>query len=153
MYGVKKFHQYLYGLRFTLVTSHKPLTANLGSKKGVPSLAAARLQHWALLLSAYSYEIQFKPTEAQYNTVELSRLPLDVHTADSTPDPASVFNIAQVQPLPVSFHQIQVETKQDLVLKKVTTYVTNGWPTDVPDELKPYRTRQTELGMESGCLM
>ena len=44
VYGVKKFHQYLYGRQFTLVTDHKPLTAILGSKKGVPSLAAARLQ-------------------------------------------------------------------------------------------------------------
>ena len=56
VYGVKRFHQYLYGRQFTLVTDHKPLTAILGSKKGVPSLAAARLQHWALLLSTYSYK-------------------------------------------------------------------------------------------------
>ncbi len=57
VYGVKKFHQYLYGRPFTLVTDHKPLTAIFGSKKGIPSLATTRLQRWALLLSAYSYEI------------------------------------------------------------------------------------------------
>ena len=57
VYGVKRFHQYLYGRRFTLLTDHKPLTAILGSKKRIPSLAAARLQRWALLLSAYDYEI------------------------------------------------------------------------------------------------
>ena len=68
----QKFHQYLYGRQFTLVTDHKPLTAILGSKKGVPSLAVARLQHWALLLSAYSYEIQFKPTQAHGNADGLS---------------------------------------------------------------------------------
>ena len=57
IFGVKKFHQYLYGRKFTLVTDHKPLMAILGLKKGVPSLAAARLQHWAVLLSAYKYDI------------------------------------------------------------------------------------------------
>jgi len=46
IFGVKKFHQYLYGRKFTLVTDHKPLTAILGAKKGIPSLAAARLQHF-----------------------------------------------------------------------------------------------------------
>ena len=51
--GVKEFHQYLYGCTFTLITDHKPLTAIFGPKKGIPTLAAARLQRWALLLSAY----------------------------------------------------------------------------------------------------
>ena len=55
IFGVKKFHRYLYGRKFTLVTDHKPLTTILGSKKGIPSLAAARLQRWAILLSAYTY--------------------------------------------------------------------------------------------------
>ena len=49
--GVKKFHQYLYGRKFTLVTGHQPLMAILGPKQGVPSLAAATLHHWAVLLS------------------------------------------------------------------------------------------------------
>ena len=58
IFGVKKFHQYLYGRKFSLITDHKPLTAIFGSKKGIPTLAAARLQRWALLLSAYNYDIQ-----------------------------------------------------------------------------------------------
>ncbi len=63
VYGVKKFHQYLYGRPFTLVTHHKPLTVIFGSKKGIPSLAAARLQRWALLLSAYSYKSNLNPVK------------------------------------------------------------------------------------------
>ena len=49
-FGVRKFHQYLYKSKFTLITDHKPLTAIFGSKKVIPSLAAACLQQWALLL-------------------------------------------------------------------------------------------------------
>ena len=44
IYAVQKFHQYLYGRSFVLVTDHKPLTTILGHKAGIPSLAAARLQ-------------------------------------------------------------------------------------------------------------
>ena len=61
VFGVKKFHQFLYGKNFQLVTDHKPLTMIFGSKTGVPPIAAARLQRWALLLSAYSYTIVYKP--------------------------------------------------------------------------------------------
>ena len=56
VYGVKKFHQYLYGCKFELLTDHKPLTAIFGSQKGVPSLAAA-----------YQYDIRFKPTDDHAN--------------------------------------------------------------------------------------
>ena len=44
VYGIQKFHQYLYGRKFILVTDHKPLLTLLGPKKAIPSLAAARLQ-------------------------------------------------------------------------------------------------------------
>ena len=44
IFGIKKFHQFLYGKHFTLVTNHKPLTVILGPKKGIPLLAAAHMQ-------------------------------------------------------------------------------------------------------------
>ena len=53
VYGVRKFHTYLYGRKFTLVTDHKPLTSILGPKRAVSAVTAARLQRWSLLLSAY----------------------------------------------------------------------------------------------------
>ncbi len=34
IFGIKKFHQYLYGRRLTLVTDHKQFTAILGPKRG-----------------------------------------------------------------------------------------------------------------------
>ena len=52
VFGVQKFPTYPCGCKFTLVTDHKPLTSILGPKKGVPSVAATRLQGWAILLAA-----------------------------------------------------------------------------------------------------
>ena len=59
LYGVNKFHQYLFGRKFTLETDHKPLLTILGPKSAVPTLAAARLQRWALILASYHYEVVF----------------------------------------------------------------------------------------------
>ena len=152
VFGVKKFHQYLYGRRFTLITDHKPLTTILGPKRGIPSLAAARLQRWALLLSAYDYAIQYKSTNHHCNADGLSRLPLPSADQPSGRE-VSVFNMGQAQALPVTFQDIQTATRQDKFLSKVLTYVQSGWPTQVPEALKPYLNRQNEIGTESGCLM
>lgn len=67
VYGVKKFHQFLYGRQSVLVTDHKPLMTILGPKKGLTTLAAARLQRWTILLSAYHYDIEFRSTTAHAN--------------------------------------------------------------------------------------
>ena len=76
VFGVKHFHAFLYGRPFTIVTDHKPLITILGPKKGIPPLAAARLQRWAWTLSAYLYDIEFRSTGAHANADGLSRLPL-----------------------------------------------------------------------------
>ena len=107
VFGVKKFHQYLYGRPYTLITDHQPLTTILGPKKGIPSLAAARLQRWAILLSAYT--IKYKTSQAHSNADGLSRLPLPaLNTRSGCED--SIFNICHVQALPVFCKDIQKAT-------------------------------------------
>ena len=67
VFGVKQFHTYLYGRRFTLLTDDKLLCTILGPKKGVPTLAAACLQRWAVLHSAYHDDIRYKSTREHAN--------------------------------------------------------------------------------------
>ena len=154
VFGVKKFHQYLYGRKFQLVTDHKPLTAILGEKKGIPSLAAARLQRWAVLLSAYHYEIKFKFTQYHANADSLSRLPLP-YSEDklmSTLEP-TVFNIPQIESLPLTAMQIEQATWTDRVLSKVLRYTKSGWPSKEEGVLKLYQQRSQQLIVEGDCLL
>lgn len=153
VFGVKKFHRYLYGRQFTLITDHKPLTAILGPKRGIPSLAAARLQRWAILLSAYTYSIRYKCTAEHGNADALSRLPLPSTFPGEDSIGVSTFNIGQVQALPVTARDIQKATRRDTVLSKVYTCVQEGWPCQVAEELQPYKAKEMELTVECGCLM
>ena len=92
VFAVQKFHTYLYGRKFVLVTDHKPLVTLLGPKNAIPPLAAARLQRWAIILAAYSYEIEYKSTQNHANADSLSSLPLKID--DNSIDEINIFNIA-----------------------------------------------------------
>ena len=155
IYGISKFHKYIYGRHFTLVTDHRPLTAILGPKTGVPSLAAARLQRWALALSTYSYSIEFRSTKAHANADGLSRLPLPLSPQEGPEQPAveSVFAVSQMQALPMSVARLRRATRNDPLLSRVYRYVQRGWPDRIPESLKPFHNRKTELSLEGGCVL
>ena len=53
VYGVKKFHQYIYGRNVVIYTDHKPFFGLLGEDKPIPGTASPRMQRWALTLSGY----------------------------------------------------------------------------------------------------
>ena len=80
IFGIKKFHSYIFGRKFILITDHKPLSTIFSPKSSLPTLAAARLQIWAIILSAYQYDVEFRPTDKHANADGLSRLPLEVTT-------------------------------------------------------------------------
>ena len=60
VFGVTKFYMYLYGRKLTLHTDHKPLLKIFSPGSATPVLTASRLQHWAILLSSYRYDIKYK---------------------------------------------------------------------------------------------
>ena len=153
VFGVRRFHNYLYGRTFTLVTDHKPLTTILGSKRCVPPLAAARLQRWAIILSAYTYQIEFRPTQSHANADGLSRLPLKEVTPEGRPSAPRVFNLSQIESIPVTTAQIRRATFTDVLLSKVLKYTKRGWPTEIKDAIRPYWNRRDKLTIEDDCLL
>ena len=153
VFGIKKFHQYLYGRKFTLLTDHKPLTTIFGANRGVPALAAARLQRWALQLSAYDYTIEFRSTAKHANADGLSRLPLKGTHAEEGAD-VRVFQVRQLDALPIVAEDVRRGTRSDRVLGKVLRFAREGWPSAPPgEEFKPYFQRKHEMSIENDCLL
>ena len=76
IFKLKRFHQYLCGRSFTILTDHRPLLTLLGPHRAVPAHTASRLQRWALILASYHYKIEYRCTAAHADADSMSRLPL-----------------------------------------------------------------------------
>ncbi|CAG2187289.1 unnamed protein product [Mytilus edulis] len=154
IWGIKKFHSYLYGRKFKLITDHQPLIYIFNPQKGVSVTASARLQRYSLFLSGYEYEIEFRGTAKHANADSLSRLPLKSTEVDTSLKMVESFHIAQMEAIPVSNKQVQQETRNDRVLGLITTFTQDGWNTIHKDgEYAPYYSRRNELTVHQGCLM
>ena len=107
-----------------------------------------------MCLSAYTYDIQFKPTKAHANADSLSRLPLPISPRElNVISDASIFNMGQIDALPVTSTQVQHETKVDSILSKVLQYTKYGLPSQVQKELEPYKDRCHEFTIKGHCLL
>lgn len=76
LFGVRKFHRYVYGRNFVLISDHKPLAGLLGEDRPILQCASAKVQRWGLQLAAYTYSFRYKPGSSNSNADALSRLPL-----------------------------------------------------------------------------
>ncbi|KHJ98587.1 hypothetical protein OESDEN_01423 [Oesophagostomum dentatum] len=66
IFAVRKFHRYIYGRRFKLMTGHKPLLHIFRSKKMVPAYTANRLQRWKLILLGYDFDLEYPYYQLDY---------------------------------------------------------------------------------------
>ena len=158
VYGVQKFKQYLLGRKFNLHTDHKSLLSIFHPQKGIPEVAASRLQRWAITLSAYDYEVRYQPSAQHGNADALSRLPLDHDEAlesDEEEEIVCALEEQQLDKLPLRGKDIKKATERDPVLSQAFNYTLHGWPDferAVPKNVKPYFHKRTQLTLRNGCL-
>ena len=126
IFGVKRFHQYLYGRKFNIQSDHKPLQYLLGETRGIPAMASARMQCWALTLSAYDYTITYKPGTKLANANALSRLPLPEQPTDVPVPGDMILAVETLSTSPVHAAQIQSWVDKDPLLSRVWENVGHG---------------------------
>ena len=153
IFGVKRFNQYLYGREFILVTDHRPFCKLFGHADGVRPVAAARMQRWALILSAYSYKIEYIAGSANLCADCLSCLPVPsakIHPAEK----GNEIHATNCLTLPVTARDITTLTTKDKIISRVFACVQHGtWPFPMPEELAPYHRKKDELTIHDGCLL
>lgn len=128
-----------------------------GSKTDIPVFAAGRLQRYALFLSGYSFDIKYVKSEE--NSVDaLSRLSVK-HKSVPDDDLAwlgSYLHCIKVSSAPIDCERVKVETRKDVVLKRVHGFIMYGWPSFLSGEdkeLHAFYQRRKELTVEMGVIM
>lgn len=152
IFGVRKFHQYLWGRKFVIQTDHKPLLGLLGEDKGIPQMAASRIQRWAIILAAYEYKLEHRPGTELAHADGLSRLPIP----SSTRSDEQEIPVFHLEVPPVRASEIQRWTAKDPVLMRVLKWVQYGdWPPEGQGtpEVAQYVRRKLELWVQEGCLL
>ncbi|XP_043916150.1 LOW QUALITY PROTEIN: uncharacterized protein K02A2.6-like [Protopterus annectens] len=151
IFGIKRFHKYLYGRKFIVCTDHKPLLSLFNEMKAVPQMVSPRIQRWAVTLRAYEYEIVYKPGKHHSNVDVLSRLPLPGHPKEEeTEDRVLMMEDITL----VSARELSGWTRKDPVLSRVFQLVQQGWATQQTDPVfQPYVVRKTELSVQDGCVL
>ena len=153
IFGIKKFHAYLLGHHFELITDHKPLLGLLRENCSTSAQASARIKCWSLFLSMYEYTLIFRGTKAHANADALSRLPLPVEPATIETLPELVLLTEHLNDSPVTAKDVRSWTRKDLKLARVQQFLMHGWPSHCDSELDPFISKRLELSFYDGCIL
>ncbi|XP_032069726.1 uncharacterized protein K02A2.6-like [Thamnophis elegans] len=150
--GVRRFHHYLYGRPFQIVTDHKPLLGLLAGDRPAPQVLSPRMTRWFVFLAAYDYQLHHRPGKQIAHADALSRCPLP----EADEDPAAVAPVFLIDDLnlPISAADIARSSARDQVISRVLDWVRRGWPKDPVDPIfLPFKARLAELSVQHGCLL
>ena len=155
VFAMRKFHNYLWGQEFTLITDHKPLLGIFDANKNIPQMASGRIQRWALILQCYKFTLKHRSGELLGTADALSRLPIKT-SDEATPIPADWVQLVNfLESAPITSRDIKDATLKDPLLSKVYRFCQQGWPNSVhwDQELTPYTRRKEELSTQNGCIL
>ena len=149
VWGCEKFHLYLYGTTFDLLSDHKPLEVIYSPTSKPP----ARIERWGLRLQPYAFRLQYSP-RATNPADMLSRLPLPntVHRRRNIAEEYVRYIARNAIPKAMSLTQLQQATTQDPVLQQVHQSVVVGNWTKTK-ETHPYFCVKDELTATESLLL
>ena len=153
VFGVARFHTYVYGRHFTLITDHKPLQSLFDGKHPVSPQASGRIQRWALKLAMYEYDLECRSTYRHGNADALSRLPLSEKPPVVPRLAEHVLLMEHLSNSPVTAMQIKSWTRRDPILAQVLRCIKGGWPSQATPRLQVYWLKRFELSLLDDCIL
>jgi len=86
--------------------------------KPLPAYTALRMQHYAVFLQGYTFDIKYKNTKQHGNADCLSRLPVAL-TTTAERDVVDVYEVEIVQNMPISTEQLAQATAKDSQIQEI----------------------------------
>ena len=150
VYGIQKFHHYLYGRRFTVECDHKPLSQI--SRKNL-SLAPPRLRGMLRSVADYDFVLRHRPGREMVLPDAFSRL----SQSDKSKVNKTAIRIQSLVDISVSrLKRLQQETATDAVLQKIVKLVHRGWPASIKSldpDLRKYWGLHDDISVLDGLVL
>lgn len=160
IFGVTKFYNYTYGRTFELETDNAALVRIFGPTKGIPKMAAKRLQHYAIFLSAFQYKIKHIKTNvnpADYLSrtfTDNKEQNINLHSICLEANISNMLHLNNSHVEMLDWREIQKETIKDTTLSTIIRYTLDGWPDkkSLNKEILIYYNKKIELSVDRNCL-
>ncbi|XP_054759959.2 uncharacterized protein K02A2.6-like [Lytechinus pictus] len=161
VFGINRFHTYLFGKEFTVVTDHRPL--EMIWKKPLRS-APPRLQRLLIKVQGYRCQVKYRPGKDMILSDTLSRLsnpkeardvPLDVRVESICSEAEDSHQIDLIYFGQHKRTELQRETANDPVLRSLWQIVNQGWSEtiqELPTSLRQFWSYRDEIGVSHGVL-
>ena len=151
VFGVKRFHKYVFGRHFILANDHKPLLSLFNKKNSITSMASPRIQRWALTLAIYEYTFKYVPGNTIPHVDALSRLTKGTSEVKTYVPQEIVFAIDFLNMTPITASEIKVEIGMDVILREVRECV---WKGSIRECMRSgeWSKKRDELSLHDGVL-
>ncbi|KAE8740763.1 hypothetical protein FOCC_FOCC013708 [Frankliniella occidentalis] len=136
VFAVKKWHNYLCGREFKIITDHKPLLGLFGTDKPMPTMVSPRMERWLIMMGCYKYTIEWRPGKLHGNCDALSRLCIPGTAPATIPEPYGVFLMTGISSPHLTSKQVAEATVKDTTLSKVMKWTQEGWPRKDPGDVE-----------------
>lgn len=148
VWAVERFHHFLFGRYFELVTDHKALETLFAPK----SKPCARIERWVIRLMSYKFNVVYKPGKTNIAD-PLSRLIKQINTQtneSSATEHYIQWILSYAEPKAIKLNEIEAHSdKDDEILAVKIAIETDEWPNNIVS----YKMFKNELCFSGNILL
>lgn len=145
VWAVERFHYYLFGREFDLITDHKALETLFAPK----SKPCARIERWVIRLMSYKFKVIYKPGKTNIAD-PLSRLLKSIQTESNGTEEYIRWIMSHAEPKAIKLDEIEECSRSDSEIQAVRKALNkNIWP----DETKLFKAFENEFCFAGDILL